>query len=273
MAAALSSVPRIHRRDMLRCLVKAVDAGFRNWGRGTAVADRTGFEQVWRTTREIPGWLNEENAAVLWAVIQDQGPRTIVEIGSYLGRSTVLLGLAMRGTGDLTARVIAVDPHTGDRQQLDKLGMAQLPSLDMFRLHVQGAGLSDVIEERVAKSEEVARSSAEPIDLLYIDGWHSYSAVCADAKGFARWLSPAGLVCFDDYSGYEEVRRAVVDSCEYLGLTLYGTVFGQAWAGVSGRPPAPLARAARVTTLCPVGNGTALRSVRRHFPGFEEAGV
>jgi predicted O-methyltransferase YrrM len=260
-------LPGLRGRDFIRCWVRAVDSGFRAWARGTAIVDLDGFEEVWRVTRSIPGWLNEENAAAMWAVIQERRPRNIVEIGSYLGRSTVLLGLSAKATGDAMAKVTAIDPHTGDRQQLEKLGIEELPTLTLFNMHIRAAGLDHIVHPWVAKSDEVAGAWSDPIDLLYVDGWHSYEAVCADARNFAKWLSPSGLVCFDDFAAHSEVRQAVFDSCSSLGLTLYGSVFGQAWAGRLINPPASLARAMRVTRICPVGGGEALRSVRRHVPG------
>jgi predicted O-methyltransferase YrrM len=258
-----SSFPTLGAIEILRCLVRALDAGFRTWARSTAAADLTGFQDAWAVAGSIPGWLHEEHAAVLWAVITEEHLSTIVEIGSYLGRSTVMLGLAAKRLGDPSATVVAIDPHTGDRQQLERLGLDALPTLELFRLHITGAGLSDTVDTQVARSDEVAISWTRSIDLLYIDGWHSYDAVRADARHFARLLAPRGLVCFDDFAEYAEVRRGVVDSCAELGLTLYGTVFGQAWAGRPRRPPVSVARAIRVTRMSPVGSGEALHSLRR----------
>ena len=93
---------------------------------------RDEFLEVWRTADWIPGWFHEGSASLFYSVIREARPTTVVEIGSYLGRSTVFLALALRQTG-LQGRVVAVDPHTGDRQQLEGLSAQQLPSYELFR--------------------------------------------------------------------------------------------------------------------------------------------
>ena len=136
-----------------------------------------------------------------------------VEIGSYLGRSTALLALAAQRVAGSQAVLTAIDPHSGDRQQLEALGLAELPTYDLFRLHMRGAGVDDVIDVRRDTSDAVATAWDAPMDLLYIDGWHSYDAVLSDINNYASHLSEEGVVCFDDYGNYPEVRDAVQRRC------------------------------------------------------------
>jgi predicted O-methyltransferase YrrM len=226
-------------------LTAACLGGWGAWARESTLRGTTGFDEAWATTNQVPGWLSAVNAATFWGVIAELRPTRVVEIGSYLGRSTVLLALGLRHYVGPAASVVAIDPHTGDRQHLEALGLDRLPSLELFRLHVRGAGVADLIDERVQKSDEVAMTWENPIDLLYVDGWHSYEAVRRDAVNFGTWLSPRGVVCFDDYAQYDEVRRAVDEACTELGLTLYGVTTLQAWAGRSAIPPNAVAAVIR----------------------------
>jgi len=57
------------------------------------------FARAWQTTAEVPGWLAQSNAAVLFEIIQAIKPKVVVEIGSYLGRSTVLMALGQLASG------------------------------------------------------------------------------------------------------------------------------------------------------------------------------
>ena len=207
---------------------------------------RDDFDAIWAKVDRIPGWFHEGNAAAMYGVIRELRPETIVEIGSYLGRSSVFFALSLRETG-IGGRLVAVDPHTGDRQQLAELATGSLPSLDLFREHCRAAGVEDLIDVRVATSLEAAEAWSGAIDLLYVDGWHSYDAVVADGKAWLPHLSPDGVVTFDDYLAYEEVRDGVHELADLGLFRVWGTVFGQAVGGVSSEPPPALRRALLVS--------------------------
>jgi hypothetical protein len=85
------------------------------------------------------------------------------------------------------------------------------------------------------------------VDLLYVDGWHSYEAVVADGEAWLPHLSPRGVVVFDDYAAYREVREATHDLATRGLYRLWGSAFGQAIGGVSAEPPATLRRALLVS--------------------------
>jgi predicted O-methyltransferase YrrM len=210
------------------------------------------FRLAIRDIQHIPGWFDETNASAFWAVIAERTPRTVVEIGSYLGRSTVFLGHTVTRFGPSDARVVSIDPHTGDRQQLEGLGFARTSTLDLFRFIVSAAGLQDRIDIRVATSDEAALDWTDEIDLLFVDGWHSYDAVRSDIAHWTPFLTRQGLVCFDDYLTYGDVHRAVNDGCADAGLTVYGCVLGQAWAGHDPEPPRSLSRGLRYARLRPM---------------------
>jgi predicted O-methyltransferase YrrM len=250
-----------------------VRAAVGSWSISASSSEVGGFTEVWYHADAIPGWFGEVSAAAFWGVISATRPRTVVEIGSYLGRSTVFLGLAVKALCGPDARLVSIDPHTGDRQLLEGLGLERLGSLDLFRLHVAGAGISDILDTRVARSEEVGAGWTDPVDLLFVDGWHSYDAVRSDLRTFGANLSAGGVVCCDDFVRYSDVRRAVLDGCEELGLVRYGIVAGQAWAGRGAEPPPALARAIRVHRLAPVGPGGGFLRLRRRLGHGRVAGT
>jgi hypothetical protein len=48
--------------------------------------------------------------------------------------------------------------------------------------------------------------------VAFIDGDHSYAAICTDIQNIERFLVPGGWVCFDDaFSFYDGVNRAITD--------------------------------------------------------------
>jgi predicted O-methyltransferase YrrM len=183
----------------------------------------------------------------------------VVEIGSYLGRSTTLLGLALQHAAVPAARLVAIDPHTGDRQNMRALGISTIPTLDLFRVYTGAAGIGELLDVRVATSAAVAADWDDPVDLLFVDGWHSKQGVLADARGFGPHLTDSGIVCFDDYTHYQSVRRGVDLACTELGLVRYGTVAAQMWAGRPEVAPAGVARALRVERLVSAARGLTRR--------------
>lgn len=217
---------------------------------------RDDFRAVWGTVDFIPGWFQEGSGALFYGIVQESAPATIVEIGSYLGRSTVFFALTLRRTGNLHGRVVAIDPHTGDRQQLEGLSADQLPTYELFRQHCRAAQVDDVVSAMVMTSQEAAAEWSGDIDLLFVDGWHSYDAVLEDGRSWLPHLSAAGVVVFDDYVAYPEVRRAVDQLDAEGSFHLWGDVFGQAVGGAAVDPPPSVRRALRLAH----GRPTRLRS-------------
>lgn len=200
------------------------------------------FARVWSRASAIPGWLEEPSAAALVLIMAETRPTTVVEIGSYLGRSTVLFGAALQEMDIPGGRVIAIDPHTGDRQHLEKMGAATLPSLDLFRHHIRAAGVAEIVTPVVEDSARVGSRWDQTIGFLYVDGWHSYDAVTSDGRLYLPHLGPEGVVVFDDYGRYPEVAEAVDQLAREGSFHMWGRAFGQAVGGVGAEPPLALRR-------------------------------
>ena len=106
--------------------------------------------------RAAPGFLTEREGrflALIAACAPAQG--TILEIGSYKGKSTVgLASIAQRyGLGP----VVAVDPHSAPAVTDYGHGTAQ-SSWDDFRATLRGAGVEGSVEAHRAYSRDLARA-------------------------------------------------------------------------------------------------------------------
>jgi hypothetical protein len=164
---------------------------------------------------KVEGWLDEAEAELLIAITQatcltsDRHSTSIVEVGSYCGKSTIVLGLALKGLEQHTARVYAVDPHDGVVSTIDQGIMQTPPTFEIFSWNVREAEVTDVIEPIKARSYDVDWD--KPIDLLFIDGLHDYRNVATDFLHFSDWVRPEGLVAFHDYGEHFPGVKRVVD--------------------------------------------------------------
>jgi predicted O-methyltransferase YrrM len=164
----------------------------------------TNLEQVSSVVSHVEGWLSDEQGRALYrAAAATTGRGAIVEIGSWKGRSTIWLASAARLTGRC---VYAIDPHT--RSNEDPLAN----TLAEFRANLERAGVSDAVRPLITTSAEAVAILEDPVELLFIDGDHSYDAVERDVELWLPRLIEGGVVLFHDvtttaYSGPRRVFR------------------------------------------------------------------
>lgn len=156
------------------------------------------------TIQRIEGWFDTKEAdllisAALKACFDFPSGHALVEIGSYHGKSTVLLGSVVK-TCSPASKVYAIDPHEGVVGAADQGLQSLPPSLQTFKHNMTKAGVADVVELIQEYSFNVHWE--QPISLLFIDGLHDYGNVAQDFRHFADWISPGGYVAFHDYADY-----------------------------------------------------------------------
>lgn len=203
--------------------------------------------QIEEAVKDIPGWSPIDQLLSLFtlALSSSHLQGDILELGSWCGRSAVALGMAARLTGDTKVHCVDLFPEKTDWYQnadgtysfsvtLDgkihgayqdqtvweepfKRDIATMyerwpGTIDAFNNFVHINGLSDCIT--AYKKDLMAFASEAPADLrlrlAFIDGDHSFDAVCTDIEIVEQFLLPGGWICFDDaFSSYEGVNRAI----------------------------------------------------------------
>ncbi|MBN1877019.1 MAG: class I SAM-dependent methyltransferase [Anaerolineae bacterium] len=206
-------------------------------------------QQIETLVQEIPGWSPLDQLYTLfnlaYLTIDTQGD--FLEIGSWCGRSASVLGLAARLLGNTTVHCIDLFPEKKDwRQNTDgsysfmveidgvTYGSYQEQTVwqepferdiaplyenhsgifDLFTQAIERSGMEAVVKAYRGDSEICKRLATLNIDckLAFIDGDHSYAAVCRDIHNVERVLVKGGWICFDDaFSHYEGVSRAIED--------------------------------------------------------------
>jgi predicted O-methyltransferase YrrM len=187
------------------------------------------IDEAWEATKPTPGYLLENEAkflGVLAAITPAQG--SIVEIGSYRGRSTVMLAKVAAHYG--CGPIVAIDPHNSPI--LLGPGSLKRSSYDDFLESLRNANIENHVEPHVAYSSDVSASWTRPIRLLWIDGDHSYQGAKADLDGFLPHLAAGGVIALHDaLSNFEGPIRIFVE--EMLRSDRFGPagfVHSIAWA-------------------------------------------
>jgi predicted O-methyltransferase YrrM len=152
----------------------------------------------------IDGWLTYGEAIGLYELAQglpSEHP-VIVELGSWLGKSSVILAKAIEGKRDPV--IYCIDPFdaTDDGVQHDnyverKKRMAR-PLVEIFIENMKKNGVYGVSRVLHGMSYEFSKDFSEKIDLLFIDANHEYEAVRRDYEEWAPHLKPGGLLAFHD---------------------------------------------------------------------------
>ena len=139
-----------------------------------------------------------------------------VEIGTYCGKSTLMLGAAAQQSGGV---LYTVDHHHGseehqpgweyhDESMVDPV-TGLFDTLPTLRHTLDAAGVDDHVVAVVGRSTTVARGWRTPLRLLFIDGGHTEEAAQRDFDGWARWVDVGGaLVIHDVFPNPDEGGQA-----------------------------------------------------------------
>lgn len=141
--------------------------------------------------------------AVLLSVSEDRGP-SVVEIGSYLGASSCFLAAGLEESAK-NGRVHCVDTWSNDAMSEGGRDTMQefLANTDSLKHRINPIrGWSTEVRDDVAKA-------AGAIDLLFIDGDHSYEGCLADWQTYAHLLSESAVVVMHDVGWAEGVQRVI----------------------------------------------------------------
>ncbi len=153
---------------------------------------------------EVEGWLTPAQAGRLAAAAA--GPRPdgeVVEIGSFRGRSTIVLARA-------AGSVVAIDPHAGgDRgpQEIAPQAARGVEDHGAFLANLRAAGVADRVRHVRKPSARALGDVQGPVALLFVDGAHRLGPARSDLVSWGRRVAPGG-------------RMLVHDAWSSVGVTL-----------------------------------------------------
>ena len=174
------------------------------------MSDDSTFDAAWAAVADVDGWMTEGQGRTLYEAAEacPSGGR-VVEIGSFQGRSTIVL--AMAAPSDV--EIVAIDPHAGsDRgpQEIDGYEDAASDDHATFLANLTAAGVSDRVTH-VGEFSDAAHSSVDgEIDVLYVDGAHRYAPARADIRDWGARVRPGGTMLIHDSFSSIGVTAAIM---------------------------------------------------------------
>jgi len=169
-------------------------------------------------TTGIEGWISSDELALLVTVtgdlIQSIAHPKIVEVGSYCGKSTAILGLTAQQLNPNT-RITAIDEFNG-RLGAEDTRIDHFPSsFEKFSRTMHFLNLDAQVRAIRGNTSHVTIEGT--IDLLLIDGLHDYANVSRDFYRFEQQVNPSGYILFHDFSNHFPGVKAFVEECVNSG--------------------------------------------------------
>ena len=166
------------------------------------------FEEAWKVTDKIPGKFRKDQGELLYPyVISLPKDCLIVEVGSYMGRSTSLWAQSKRG-------IIAIDPLLKKSKGV----------IATFKNTVK---MFPNITWKQIESSKYKGPLELPIGFLFIDANHNYPYPLQDFGYFEKWLLPNAIVAFHDVHcpGVPQSASELVDQGKLLELKVERDLF------------------------------------------------
>jgi len=180
---------------------------------------------------QIPGWFDfAEIYEHITARARDGA--VFVEVGAYLGRSTVYLASCIKKSGK-KIRLYAVDLWDGWVYDDCRPHTPQPETEDVFRAFIENvrrAGVEEVIYPLKMPSEQAADLFEDGmLDFVFLDADHAYEAVRRDLEAWFPKVKRRGVLGGHDYlhAAFPAVRRAADEFFreQELPLQIHGTSF------------------------------------------------
>lgn len=152
----------------------------------------------------IHGWFSANEALALFKLVQSIKRDNVVvcEIGSWLGKSSYVIARAL--DTKKYGKLFCIDPFDSSGEDSSKRLYKHLAQnlkmsiLDKFKENMIKFGVMNKIEIIQGHSQDVIKTFNTKIDILFIDGDHSYKAVLNDYKNWSKLVKKGGYIVFHD---------------------------------------------------------------------------
>ena len=172
------------------------------------------YEKYPLLPHDSEGWYSHH--AIMKKLIQENDVKNMIDVGSWMGRSTRHFASLIPDEG----RVFAVDHWLGSGRVLERDVYQQFLS---NAIHEQLTHKIVPVRMKSRKAAEKFRQLDIPIDLIYIDAAQDYKSVYQDLTSWYPLVKEHGILCGDDWRVCK-VQQAVLDFAEENQLVLFHDV-------------------------------------------------
>jgi hypothetical protein len=163
------------------------------------------FESIWERAQKVDSpHLPKEHAKILYEISQ-KAPGNCVEIGSWIGRSTAIIGSAVKNSGNC---LFSVDHWN---KVLDGIVQGEIDLWDRWNQTVTEWELEEFVIPFRGVSCQIAQVwdfKRHPIGFLFIDGEHSYLETglllfpqkLKKEFGYTHWKVEGKEIPLEDYA-------------------------------------------------------------------------
>lgn len=168
------------------------------------------FDEAMAKADGVDGWMSPDQARRLFdAAAATRAGEQIVEIGSFRGRSTIVLASA----APQGVAVVAIDPHAGnDRgpQEIEGFAAEAATDHDVFNANLAAAGVASRVRHVRAFSDAAHQQVEGGVAVLYIDGAHRFGPARADIRDWGARVAPGGTLLIHDSFSSVGVTLAIL---------------------------------------------------------------
>ena len=166
---------------------------------------------------KIKGFLEQKEGKALYEACKFSFKTgKCAEIGSYCGKSACYIGLACKEVG---SKLYSVDHHRGSEEQqygeeyfdeeIYDFSANQVNTLPLFLKNIKKFNLQDHIEPMVMTSVDASINVPDNLDLIFIDGSHTFESARNDYLHWKPKLRSGGILAIHDvYDSEEEGGQA-----------------------------------------------------------------
>tara|TARA_B100000287_G_scaffold158349_1_gene149402 strand:- start:14856 stop:15461 length:606 start_codon:yes stop_codon:yes gene_type:complete len=156
--------------------------------------------------KKIKGFLDHEEGKALYFYCKKYCKEGIaVEIGSYCGKSACYLGQACK---ENNSYLYSIDHHRGSEEQ--QLGeeyfdeeiydykKERVNTLPLFLKNIEKQNLKNSIKPLIMDSESASKIVEDGINMIFIDGSHTFKAARNDYKCWKDKIKIGGILAIHD---------------------------------------------------------------------------
>ena len=170
------------------------------------------FKKIDHYYHSLEGWFNMEQQ---YLELLDATPEggTFVELGCYKGKSTSFIGVEIhKRKRDIN--FFAIDSFQGATNSTDANeikayeGISEIEESYTYNVSLIGNKIKTIVSLTDEAAQYFEDSS---VDVVFVDGGHSYEVVKADILAWLPKVKKGGIISGHDFNAWEGVNKAVTE--------------------------------------------------------------